>query len=485
MNTLRYKLAIAITISSILALTITYFILNFTIYKQYNVYLAQNQIKRDAKIVQVFKDDYVKENKYEWRKDSGTAVISEAQSSGFSIKLENYNGDTIWELKPEVIIDEINAKNDKKAPITKEQFKMKKYPIVVKNITVGYVTIGQYTPLILSKEDTSFIFNVSISVLVSAIIGTFVISILSLYLSKQISDPIKSISSTSFMLSMGNLNARENLDTDILEIEKLRQSINLLGEKLDKQDMLRKRLVSDISHELRNPLNVLQTNLEAMIDGVIPMTQDKLSSLNNEVIRFGKLLGNLNVLKEFESESLDVAYKEVNLKALCQDIFNNFHGTAQDKDLVLTYEYYRKESYLILGDYHSLYQVVINLLHNAFKFTPAKGKVSILLKKDSAFTYLSIKDTGAGIPEEDLPNIFERFYRVDKSREVVEGSGIGLTIVKNILDRHDAHVSVESKEGKGTNFIIRFKNAPKKTSKPQAIALRPENSPHLRTNKTN
>lgn len=427
--------------------------------------MRKNQEARDKKIVQIFKDQYINNN-MKWTKDSGTELIKDALASGYSLKLETATGNIIWEVSPEYIIDELNLKNDKKTSITQEQFSISRYAINVDNNVVGFVTVGQYLPLILSKEDESFIFNLTISVLISAVVGSMIIMVLSIYLSKQISDPIKSISSTSYLLSTGNLEVRENLDTDIMEIEKLRQSINLLGEKLDKQDMLRKRLVSDISHELRNPLNVLQTNLEAMIDGVIPTNPSKLSSLNNEVIRFGKLIGNLNVLKEFESETLETEFKEVNLKALCQDIFNNFHGTAQEKNLVLNYEYYKRESYNIQGDYHSIYQVVVNLLHNAFKFTPSGGKVSILLRKDSKYTYLSVQDTGIGIPEEDLDNIFERFYRVDKSREEIEGTGLGLTIVKNILDRHNATISAESKENVGTTFIIRFNSLPSSKIKP-------------------
>ncbi|MFB0918854.1 MAG: ATP-binding protein, partial [Clostridiaceae bacterium] len=171
-------------------------------------------------------------------------------------------------------------------------------------------------------------------------------------------------------------------------------------------------------------------------------------------------LGNLNVLKEFEQENLDIQFKEVNLKALCQDIYNNFHGKAAEKKQILTLEYYRKDNYIVLGEYNSLYQVVTNLLYNAMKFTPEGGKISLLLKKDSYFSYIEVKDNGMGIPEEDIGNIFERFYRVDKSREMVEGSGIGLTIVKKIMDAHGAKVSVTSKPDRGTTFTLRFKNAP-------------------------
>lgn len=150
--------------------------------------------------------------------------------------------------------------------------------------------------------------------------------------------------------------------------------------------------------------------------------------------------------------------KEVNLKSLCQDIYNNFLGITQEKKLNFSFEFYRKDQYIIIGDYHSLYQVVINLIHNAIKFTPEGGRIFLTLKKDLKFTYLEVRDTGMGIPAEDLPNIFERFYRVDRSREQIEGSGIGLTIVKRIMDSQGGTILVTSAENRGTTFTLKFRN---------------------------
>ena len=461
MNTIRYKLAVAITVSALLALILTYIIINFNINRQYSIYIRANQESRDERIVGEFRDAYVSNGKTGWTVDSGTSVIREASISGFSVKLEDRMGKVIWQLEPELVLAQLTTRQPEGSPpLNLEQFKFTRHPVLVDGDTVGYVTIGQFTPLLISKNEEQFLFSLTLSVLASAIIGSLLIFLFSFFLSNQLSEPISSIASTSFMLSQGNFKTRENLKTDIVEIEQLRQSINVLGEKMDQQDTLRRRLISDISHELRNPLNVLQMNLEAMIDGVVPISPDRLSSLNNEVIRFGKLLGNLNVLKEFEAESNTHQYKEVNLRSLCQDIYNNFLGVAKEKNIHLSFEFYRRDRYYIIGDYHSLYQVVINLLHNAMKFTPENGRIFLTLKKDATFTCLDIRDNGVGIPSEDLPYIFERFYRVDRSREEVEGSGIGLTIVKRIMDNHKAMIHVTSKVGKGTTFTLKFRNAP-------------------------
>lgn len=461
MNTLRYKLAIAITVASLLALIVTYITINFNINQQYSIYIKANQQSRDERIVGEFRDAYLESNRRQWTPDSASHVINEALRSGFSLKLEDQYGQTVWQLKPSVIIEQINEDLPEGSPsVTIEQFDFQRKPVLVDGEAVGFVTIGQFKPLLISKNEEQFIFSLTMSVLASAVIGSLMIFLFSIFLSKQLSDPISSIASTSAKLSQGQLKSRENTKTDIVEMEQLRLSINRLGEKLDQQDTLRRRLISDISHELRNPLNVLQTNLEAMIDGVVPMTPDRLASLNNEVIRFGKLLGNLNILKEFEAEGATLEMKDVSLKALCQDIYNNFLGTTQEKGLNLSLEYYRRDDYIVKGDYHSLYQVVVNLMHNALKFTPPGGRIVLTLKRDNRFTYLDVRDTGMGMDPEDLPNIFERFYRVDRSREEIEGSGIGLTIVKRIMDNHNAQVSVASKINQGTVFTLKFHNLP-------------------------
>jgi len=284
----------------------------------------------------------------------------------------------------------------------------------------------------------------------------FLIVLIALFVARQLSDPIEKISQTAYSLSMGDLSARENTEADVVEIETLRNSINSLGEKLDRQDMLRKRLITDVSHELRNPLNVLQTNLEAIIDGILPATSERLQSLNKEVVRFGKLLDSLNILKQFESESMVAKIAVLDIKQVLQDIFHNFQGLTKEKSIRLKYVFQKNTDFLILADKHSIYQVITNLLHNAIKFTPRNGMITIRLTRDDRFCFIRIKDTGIGIPEEDLPNVFERFYRADKSRELVEGSGIGLTIVKNFVKLNGGTISVTSTVGKGSTFTVKF-----------------------------
>lgn len=453
MKSIKYKLTIAITICSLLSLFIAYIIINITVNTRFNSYLEENQRKRDERIVNVFRDSYVRDG--QWTEYSGTILIREAEISNFTVSLLDWDRNTIWAMDPLQMIEEEKGRN-RDNPFTIEQYVPYEIPVKVDDQIAGYVVIGQFSPLIISQEDENFINSITISVFVSAILATGAIIIIAMFFAKQFSDPIENISNIAFNLSSGDLSAREETVSDVAEIEKLRQSINTLGEKLDRQDMMRRRLVSDVSHELRNPLNVLQTNLEAIIDGILPATPERLQTLNSEVIRFGKLIENLNILKQFEAESMKVKMQEIDLKQMLTDLYINFQGVTKDKNIKLRLDAPRKGTFQIIGDKHSLHQVMTNLLHNAMKFTPRNGEISIRLYKDATDCYIKIKDSGIGIPKDEIPYIFERFYRVDKSREVTEGSGIGLTIVSNIVKIHGGRITVESVLGKGTTFTIRF-----------------------------
>ncbi len=259
-------------------------------------------------------------------------------------------------------------------------------------------------------------------------------------------------------LSQGDYKTRSKFKTDILELENLKNSINTLGEKLGQQDLLRRKLVSDISHEIRTPLNILQNNLEAMIDGIFSVNTEQLIALNDEVIRVGKLLNNLNVLKKFETEDIMLNRERVLLDELICSVCDDFSIISKEKNIELAYNFKSNENYTILGDRDKLKQVFINILSNAVKFTNEGGKVWVNLAKNKHEIIVSIRDTGIGISEQDLPFIFERLYRGDKSRNKVEGSGIGLTIAQNILQLHLESINVESEPGRGSVFTIRFKD---------------------------
>lgn len=452
MQTIRKRLSILFFICSISAILLIIISVNWAISNKFNKYMVETQNKMYERIVDHFQEIYKKQG--QWSKDSGVELIHEAYMSNYCLSLLDSNEVPIWGMDPEDIsndyhLDSMNMKD-------KGLYKSKRFEIKVDNIVVGYVDIGQYSSVLLSEEDVNFKASINRNIIGSGIITLLIIVVLSLYFSKQFSTPIKEVANLSVSLSKGDFETKSDTKSNIQEIENLRQSVNVLADKLKYQDSLRRRLVSDISHEIRTPLNVLQNNLEAMIDGVFPVTTEKLNNLNEEVIRFGSLLNNLNVLKEFEDESIKLNFTEIFMNDFVKDICEGFYRAAESKSIKLFCNVDEEDGYYITGDKDKLKQVFINLISNALKFTEPKGVVNVSLFGDGKNVIVEVKDTGIGIRKEDLPFIFERLYRGDKSRHQIEGNGIGLTIVKNIVQLHEASIDVDSIEGEGSTFRVQF-----------------------------
>jgi signal transduction histidine kinase len=446
------RLSVLLVLSAVAAILLVTIFVNMTVSNRFNEYMVDIQNKRYERIVSYFEAAYKREGK--WTSDTGVELMHEAYMGNYCLTLSDSNKQSVWGMDPNDLNTQIHI--GEMSGHESGVYTTKTFEIKVDGNVVGYVDIGQYSSVLLSEEDLTFKSSINKSIIVSGALTLLIIISLSLYFSRQFSTPIREVAKMSVSLSQGNFDTISNVKSNIEELEDLRKSVNILAGKLKYQDTLRKRLVSDITHEIRTPLNVLQNNLEAMIDGVVPVSKEGLNFLNEEVIRFGKLINDLNLLKEFESESIKLSYEPIDLGKLINEMSNDYVNAAEHKNITFKYEISANEKYHIIGDKDKIKQVLINLLSNAIKFTETNGKIAIKLYKDNKHIIVEVIDNGLGIMQEDLPFIFERLYRGDKSRSQIEGNGIGLTIVKNILNLHNAMIKVESAEGIGTTVKVYF-----------------------------
>ncbi len=236
------------------------------------------------------------------------------------------------------------------------------------------------------------------------------------------------------------------------EIGSLIEAFNQTLERLETLFTSQQRFLADVSHELRTPLTVIKGNVDLM-RRMKSLDEESLTSINQEAGRLTRLVGGLLLLAQAESGSVSLTMNPVELDTLLLEVFQEMKVLAGEKnELHLT----EIDQIQINGDRDRLKQVLLNLVGNAIQYTPQGGDVFLSLGRVAEQARLIIRDTGPGIPAEDLPHIFERFYRAEKSRTrgKTTGFGLGLSIAHWIVDKHGGRIEVDSKEGQGTTFCI-------------------------------
>lgn len=230
-------------------------------------------------------------------------------------------------------------------------------------------------------------------------------------------------------------------------------------EYLKRLERIRTEFLGNVSHELRTPIFSIQGYIETLLNGAInddKVNKNFLAKANQHTINLNNLLNDLIDISMIESGEMRMSFRYFNVKEYLEGIINEIKLVADEKNIELLLEPVR-EKLQLFGDKNKLKQVFVNLLTNAIKYTE-KGTISIIIEEEEQHARIIIRDTGIGIPEEDIPRIFERFFRVDKARSrSVGGTGLGLAIVKHIIEAHGSKVEVKSEAGKGSEFSFRLK----------------------------
>ncbi|MBV6451547.1 MAG: Adaptive-response sensory-kinase SasA [Anaerolineales bacterium] len=236
------------------------------------------------------------------------------------------------------------------------------------------------------------------------------------------------------------------------EIGGLVESFNQTLERIEVLFTSQQRLLADVSHELRTPLTVIKGNVDLM-RRMKSLDEESLTSIDQEAGRLTRLVGGLLLLAQAESGKLALVEKPVELDLLVTEVFQEMSILARNKVRLHLNEI---DQVVITGDRDRLKQVLINLVANAIQYTPPGGEIFLSLERIKDQARIICRDTGAGIPAEDLPHIFERFYRAEKSRTRgrTTGFGLGLSIANWIVERHGGRIEVNSKEGQGTAFAV-------------------------------
>jgi signal transduction histidine kinase len=275
--------------------------------------------------------------------------------------------------------------------------------------------------------------------------------IITFILSRRILSPIRALTTTAKRLGQGDFSQRVHVK-DRGEVRELAETFNSMASDIERTEKLRRNMVADVAHELRTPLSNVAGYLEAIRDDVIKPDIAVIASLSEEVDLLSRLVDDLQELALADAGELKLIRQPEDLSQLIEQSIKAIQIKLKDKGLEVSVDI-TDSLPLVNIDYHRISQVFRNLLANAITHTASGGKITVSARPENKWVRVSIEDTGEGIPPGDLPNMFERFYRVDKSRaRAAGGSGLGLTIAKRLVEAHGGTISVKSELGKGSCF---------------------------------
>ncbi|MFN2272313.1 MAG: sensor histidine kinase [Anaerolineae bacterium] len=321
--------------------------------------------------------------------------------------------------------------------------------IVVDDQTVGYLLLSPYGRF---REDFQSILGSTLQRFLLIGLGIGVVALITGgALSRVISQPVVKLTEATRAVAKGDLGVRVRGQYPG-ELGELATSFNQMIEELARADNLRRNMTADVAHELRTPLSVIRGKIEGVLDGVYPATPEHLEPILEETRLLAHLVEDLRLLALAEAGQLSLERQPLDVGDLLRDAQVNFGPQADDRGVTLALDL-PADLPQVAADRRRIAQVLGNLLTNALRHTPQGGCVTLSAIATGREVQLSVADTGAGIAPEDLPYIFERFWRGDRSRSRAGGgSGLGLAIAKQLVEMHGGSITVESAPGAGSTF---------------------------------
>ena len=325
-------------------------------------------------------------------------------------------------------------------------------PIVVNGRQVGTLLIA--TLDVPASPINQFRRSVGVSVLISGGIAGVIALLMGSLLFFQVTLPMRRLSRAAQGIAAGDLSQRVLTSDD--EVGQVARSFNAMAESLQRMEQQRQNMVADIAHELRTPLSVIQGNVEAMLDGVLPASPEELESIHQETILLNRLISDLRTLSLAEAGQLALDKQPLDMGEVVTRVAEKYRLRAEEQNVALSVQV-APNLPRVSADAGRIEQALVNLAENALRYgaSDAGGRVTLGARAMADGVEAWVSDTGPGIAPEDLPHVFERFWRSEESRNrQTGGSGIGLALVKQLIEAHGGRVSVESTLGHGATFRV-------------------------------
>ena len=276
-----------------------------------------------------------------------------------------------------------------------------------------------------------------------------------LAVARRITRPVDRIIAVTRAMGSGERTARVGQVAAPAELRELATAFDQMADALARQEQLRRDLVADVAHELRTPVAVLQAGHEAMLDGVAEPTPEQLASLRDEVLRLANMVNDLQTLAAADAAALHLSRRDCDLATLADDAVASVIGRFESAGITLERRFAEAD---VLADPRWLHQLIMNLLTNALKFTPEGGRVTVEVSPAGPDAMLTVTDTGIGIPADELPHVFDRFWRGRQAAQI-SGSGIGLAVAAELARAHGGQLTAGSEPGRGTVMALTLPRA--------------------------
>ncbi len=458
-------------IVTILAVLVIFILSNLGMAVFFNSYVQQTDLKSDQKIVQYIEDLFSTEDNIAM--GNLTGLLQFIRGEEVEVKLFDSSGALILDTSSMTNMHRGMghgagmgqsqgmgrgpgmARQPGEQETLASDLVFKEYLLQVDGNAIGKVEIGREKTVLASAEDRTFFITMNLVFVIALVLSIFLVLVLSKYVTGKFLKPLLTVKNNIQAITSHGQDKLQPVSSNTIEIQELVLATEELAQTIKEQDKLRKRLTSDVAHELRTPLATLQSHLEAMIDGIWEATPARLSFCYDELIRLTRLINDLNELSVIESDKIQLNKTEVGLSELLNEMLENFKLLFEEKNIDVIANI--QQGIKVMGDNDRLRQIFVNILSNANKYTPEHGRVIVNLGTEPGWVATEIRDTGKGISSHDLAHIFERFYRGDLSRSRESGgAGIGLTIAKAMVEAHHGTLEVESELGVGTIVRIRL-----------------------------
>jgi len=436
-HSLRVRLLLATILVVLIAIGVTAFVATRRTEGEFQRYVEKRSPLDDRRMGYILARFYEEHGNWE---DVQDEIKNLAHISGQQVVLADANGQIIADSAGRLVGQSVEARWPRPAAIVSQNGAP---------VGTAYLDPLKQPP----DPAASFIQAVNRSVLFGALAAGLAAVIVTLFVSGRILRPVEHLTAAAEQMSQGDLSVRVPVESHD-ELGQLAIAFNSMAGSIANQEQLRRNMVGDVAHELRTPLTNLRGYLEAVRDGLIPADTALVDSLYEETMLLTRLVADLHELAQAEAGQLNLVREPAALPDVVEQAVQILRPQADVKSVALSVDLAPDLPEVDI-DRERIGQVLRNLMNNALAHTPSGGEIGISAKQDGGFVSIAVRDTGEGISPDDLPHVFDRFYRADRSRaRQTGGYGLGLAIVRQLVLAHGGTIAVESEPGKGSTFTF-------------------------------